>query len=174
MPDNAVPNAPDLFSAAEPPRKTFIVAIAGSGLDSGLGLAGWSWYVSEQRWAAGAVQEGTASSAALHALVAAVKAAPRDVPLQIITNNGSVLRACTMWMRAWNSRKRPEDKPIANAGLIRELNKYLSFRKSTIKFSLVQREHDAIYAAANNFALAAVLAASTDAPIDHGPGWPSR
>lgn len=174
MPDHEVPNAQDLFSAAEAQRKPFIVAIAGSGLDSAMGVAGWSWYVSEQRWAAGAIQEGTASTAALHALVAAVKAAPRDVPLQIITNNGSVLRACTMWMRAWNSRKRPGDKPVPNAGLIRELNKYLSLRSGSIKFSLVQKEHETNYLLASNFALSAVTAANSSAPIDHGPGWPSR
>lgn len=155
------------------PRKQVIAATDGSSLGNP-GPAGWAWYIDEDTWAAGGMQSATNQQAELFAVLAVLRAVPKDRPLLICTDSQYTLKTCTLWIPAWKSRgwRRSDFGPVANLDLVKELDRALNDREAPVEFQWV-RGHagDALNEHADFRCTEASAAVRKKEKVTSGPGW---
>ena len=149
-----------------------IAATDGSAINNPHGPAGWSWFIGEDCWAAGGFQQASNQVAEMFALLALLRAVPREYPLLVRTDSQFVINVCVKWMRGWKSRnwRKADGQPVANLALVQDIDRALSGR--TVKFQWVQgHSGDAMNEIADRLCTAASKAINTGQPITSGPGW---
>ena len=160
------------FSLPEPSER-IVAATDGSSMGNP-GPSGWAWYVDQQRWAAGGMENSTNQQAELFAVLALLRAVPKDVPLLVRTDSQYTLKSCTEWMRGWKARgwRKADGKPVMNLGLMKELDAALAARTAKTSFEWVRGHRgDFLNEAADSRCTAASRAVRSRKPVDSGPGW---
>lgn len=136
------------------------------------GPAGWSWYVSEDCWAADGERHSTNNRMELQAVVS-VLAVSGNTPLLICLDSSFVENIATKWRFGWarNGFSRTgSGKPIANVDLVRELHERLhrrdvAFRHVAAHTGVAGNER------ADTLARAAASAYKRGGQPERGPGF---
>ncbi len=154
---------------------TITAAVDGSALGNP-GPAGWAWVVSDEAWAAGGFDRATNNVGELTALLMLLrdtqKAGLADEPLIVLADSQYVINSVTKWMPNWKRRgwKKADGKPVANEGLMRDLDAALAGRD--VKFNWVKGHagHE-LNEAADLRARAAAEAHKNRQPAPCGPAF---
>jgi ribonuclease HI len=159
--------------AATPSEKHIIAGTDGSSLGNP-GPAGWAWYVNQSSWAAGGMANGTNQQAELFAVLALLRAVPRDYSILIRTDSQYALKSCTQWMATWkkNGWKKSDGSLVSNLDLMKEIDLSLSNRIADTKMEWV-RGHigDFLNEKADSLCNAASAAIQKGVKLNTGPGW---
>ena len=156
-------------SSTTPP---VIAATDGSAINNPYGPAGWAWFIGEQSWAAGGFQQASNQVAEMFAVLALLRAVPKEYPLLVRTDSQFVINVCVKWMRGWKSRgwTKADGKPVANLQLVQDIDRALSGRK--VQFQWVRgHDGDAMNEIADKLCTAASGAIRDSKPVVSGPGW---
>jgi ribonuclease HI len=167
VPSAGTPSQPSL------PAGTVIVYTDGSSFGNP-GPSGWAWIVNENCWAAGGLGVSTNQRAELFAVLAALRAVPRDLPILIRTDSKYTLNSCTAWMRQWKARgwRKADGSPVQNLPLMKELDLALRDRQAPIRFEWVRgHSGDRLNEAADARCTAASRSVQRNSPVPSGPGW---
>lgn len=151
-----------------------VAATDGSAINNPHGPAGWAWFVSEGCWAAGGFQKASNQVAEMFAVVALLRAIPREHPVLVRSDSQFTINLCTKWLRGW---KRPDgtwrksDGPEpANLDLVRDLDRALSSRD--VAFEWVRgHSGDPMNEIADRICSAASGAVHRGETVLSGPGW---
>jgi ribonuclease HI len=144
----------------------------GSALKNPHGPAGWAWYVSETSWAAGGFAKASNQVAELHAILALLRAVPRDQRLLIRTDSDFAIKTLTSWMAGWKRAgwRKKDGQPPANLALVQELDRALAGRP--VRFEWVRgHSGDRGNEIADRLCTAASAAVRDGRPVATGPGW---
>lgn len=150
-----------------------IAATDGSAINNPHGPAGWAWFVSEDCWAAGGFDKASNQVAELFAVLALLRAVPREHELLVRTDSQFVINMLTKWMGGWkrNGWKKADGQPVANLPLVQDLDRAMAGRR--VKFEWVKgHSGDPM----NEIADRICGAASNDLRLGRnvqvkGPGW---
>lgn len=156
---------------------TLIAATDGSSLGNP-GPAGWAWYMDEQNWSAGALQESTNNVGELLAvldLLRQTRAAQED--LHIFADSQYVINALTKWRFAWKRKgwKKGDGKPVANREIIEALDEELEYARKKgrkVEFEWVRGHNDHnMNERADDLARGAATAIQSGKTVKEGPGF---
>lgn len=140
------------------------------------GPAGWAWVIDEETWQAGGLASATNNVGELLAVLQLLRAtAHTDEQLHILCDSQYVIRSLTEWLPGWKRRgwKRANKKPVANAELMRQLDKAMEGRD--LQFTWVKgHAGHALNEAADRRANAAATAMQHASEVDCGPGYPGQ
>jgi ribonuclease HI len=149
-----------------------IAATDGSAINNPNGPAGWAWFVSRDCWGAGAFPKASNQVAELFAILALLRAVPREHALHVRTDSQFAINVLTTWMKGWKAKgwRKADGKPPENLSLIKELDHALTGR--TVTFEWV-RGHagDPMNEIADRICTAASAAMKNGKPVPTGPGW---
>lgn len=154
---------------------SIVVACDGSSL-SNPGPAGWSWYVSDDCWAAGGETVATNNAMELTAVLRFLETVADlpDVPTLIRCDSTYVIDGLTKWWRDWERRgwKNAAGQPVKNPELFKANLSLLAQRTNT-RFEWVKgHASDPLNEAADECAYGAAKLAQNGNVIDLiGPGW---
>lgn len=151
-----------------------IAATDGSAINNPHGPAGWAWFVSEDCWAAGGFTKASNQVAELFAVLALLRAVPRDHQLLVRTDSQFAINVLTKWMAGWkrNGWKKADGQPVANLSLVQDLDRAMSGR--VVKFEWVRgHSGDPMNEIADRICGAAsdALRRGRDDELMRGPGW---
>lgn len=151
-----------------------IAATDGSAINNPHGPAGWAWFVSEDCWAAGGFTKASNQVAELFAVLALLRAVPREHPVLVRTDSQFAINVLTKWMAGWkrNGWKKADGQPVANLSLIQDLDRAMSGR--VVKFEWVRgHSGDPMNEIADRICGAAsdALRRGRDDELMRGPGW---
>lgn len=149
-----------------------IAATDGSAINNPNGPAGWAWYVSDDCWGSGGFPKASNQVAELFAVLAVVRAVPRDLPLLIRTDSQFAINVLTKWMAGWQRKNwtKADGKPVANLSLVKEL--FTAFQGRDIRMEWVRGHNgDRMNEIADRLCGAASKAVSRGEPVAPGPGW---
>lgn len=156
---------------------TIIVATDGSSLGNP-GPAGWAWYIDQENWRAGALEESTNNVGELLAVLDLLKATREvDDDLLIYADSQYVINALTKWRFNWKKKgwKKADGKPVANRDIIEELDKELNDRQRSgrrVKFEWVRGHADhKMNEKADDYARGASEAIRDGRSVKTGPGF---
>lgn len=115
-----------------------VAATDGSAINNPNGPAGWSWFVSEDCWAAGGFVKASNQVAELFAVLALLRAVPREYDVLVVTDSQFTVNVMTKWMLGWkrNGWRKADGSPVANLDLIQDLDRAMSGR--VVKFQWVK------------------------------------
>lgn len=156
---------------------TLIAATDGSSLGNP-GPAGWAWYMDEQNWSAGALQESTNNVGELLAvldLLRQTRAAQED--LHIFADSQYVINALTKWRFAWKRKgwKKGDGKPVANREIMEALDEELEYARKKgrkVEFEWVRGHNDHnMNERADDLARGAATAIQSGKTVKEGPGF---
>lgn len=156
---------------------TLIVATDGSSLGNP-GPAGWAWYMDEQNWSAGALEESTNNVGELLAvldLLRQTRAAQED--LHIFADSQYVINALTKWRFAWKRKgwKKGDGKPVANREIMEALDEELEYARKKgrkVEFEWVRGHNDHnMNERADDLARGAATAIQSGKTVKEGPGF---
>lgn len=161
-------------AAADKDGMTIIAYTDGSALANPHGPAGWSWWVSDQQWAAGGFQQASNQHAELFAILAALRGIPADLDLLIRSDSQYSIDCVTKWIKNWkrNGWVNASKQPVKNASLIKSIDANLTARAGTVRFEKVKgHSGDRGNDRADQLCTAASRAIQVSRPITPGPGW---
>ncbi|MDU5569360.1 alpha/beta fold hydrolase [Actinomyces sp.] len=156
---------------------TLIAATDGSSLGNP-GPAGWAWYMDEQNWSAGALQESTNNVGELLAvldLLRQTRGTQED--LHIFADSQYVINALTKWRFAWKRKgwKKGDGKPVANREIIEALDEELEYARKKgrkVEFEWVRGHNDHnMNERADDLARGAATAIQSGKTVKEGPGF---
>jgi ribonuclease HI len=150
-----------------------VVATDGSSLGNP-GPAGWAWVVHKNCWSSGGLPRATNQAAELFAILAALRAIPRTVPIHIKTDSAYCLKAFSKWVPAWkaNSWRKSNGEKIANITLVKEIDRLLNIRSHKVTWELVKgHSGDKLNEAADYRCTEASKAIKEKTTVNAGPGW---
>ena len=160
--------------AVTPPPTLWVIAATDGSCRGNPGPAGWAWAIDREAWASGGLPKATNQVAELFAVLALLRAVPRDLPLFIQTDSEYTLKSITVWMKGWKSRgwRKADGQPVANLSLMKELDLALADRKAPTKFEWV-RGHNGhrLNEVADKLCTAASAAVANGTDVRTGPGW---
>lgn len=149
-----------------------VAATDGSAINNPHGPAGWAWFVSEDCWAAGGFTKASNQVAELFAVLALLRAVPREHELLVRTDSQFTINVCTKWMGSWkrNGWKKADGQQVANLALVQDLDRALSGR--AIRFEWVRgHSGDSMNEIADRVCGAASKAVQDGREVVRGPGW---
>ena len=156
---------------------TLIAATDGSSLGNP-GPAGWAWYMDEQNWSAGALEESTNNVGELLAvldLLRQTRGTQED--LHIFADSQYVINALTKWRFAWKRKgwKKGDGKPVANREIIEALDEELEYARKKgrkVEFEWVRGHNDHnMNERADDLAHGAATAIQSGKTVKEGPGF---
>lgn len=154
---------------------TITAAADGSALGNP-GPSGWSWYIDDDRWAAGGWPRGTNNMGELKAVLELFRATAgiRD-DLLVLCDSQYVINSVTTWMPGWKRRgwRKADGKPVLNVDLLQELDEAIAGRRYRFEWVKGHVGHE-LNEAADERARAAATAYQRGAPVPIGPGFGSR
>lgn len=151
---------------------TITAAADGSALGNP-GPAGWSWYVDDDRWAAGGWPRGTNNMGELKAVLELFRAtAASDDDLLVLCDSQYVINSVTKWMPGWKRRgwRKADGKPVLNVDLLQDLDEALAGRRYRFEWVKGHVGHE-LNEAADERARAAATAYQRGAAVPAGPGF---
>lgn len=151
---------------------TITAAADGSALGNP-GPSGWSWYIDDDRWAAGGWPRGTNNMGELKAVLELFRAtAGTDDDLLVLCDSQYVINSVTKWMPGWKRRgwRRADGKPVLNVELLQDLDQALAGRRFRFEWVKGHVGHE-LNEAADERARAAATAYQRGAPVPAGPGF---
>lgn len=156
---------------------TLIAATDGSSLGNP-GPAGWAWYMDEQNWSAGALQESTNNVGELLAVLDLLRQT-RDASedLHIFADSQYVINALTKWRFAWKRKgwKKGDGKPVANREIMEALDEELEYARKKgrkVEFEWVRGHNDHnMNERADDLARGAATAIQSGKTVKEGPGF---
>jgi ribonuclease HI len=103
------------------------------------GAGGWGCiveYDGERHEYSGGASHTTNNQMELQALIEALKNAPRERPLKIVTDSEYLAKGVTQWMKGWikNGWKTASKQPVKNQELWREINLLLLGREYSFEW----------------------------------------
>jgi ribonuclease HI len=103
------------------------------------GAGGWACIVEhdgERHEYSGGARRATNNQMELQALIEALKNAPRERPLKIVTDSEYLAKGVTQWMKSWirNGWMTASRQPVKNQELWREINLLLTGRKYSFEW----------------------------------------
>lgn len=151
-----------------------VAATDGSAINNPHGPAGWAWFVSENCWAAGGFTQASNQVAELFAVLALLRAVPREYELLVRTDSQFTINVMTKWMPGWkrNGWKKADGQPVANLNLIQDLDRAITGRR--VRFEWVRgHSGDPMNEIADRICGAAsdAIRRGRDDQIARGPGW---
>lgn len=149
-----------------------VAATDGSAINNPHGPAGWAWFVSENCWAAGGFNKASNQVAELFAVLALLRAVPREYDLLVRTDSQFTINALTKWIRGWkrNDWRKADGTPVANLSLIQDLDRALAGRR--VEFEWVRgHSGDPMNEVADRICSAASSAVQRGEELLRGPGW---
>lgn len=149
-----------------------VAATDGSAINNPYGPAGWAWFVAEDCWAAGGFTKASNQVAELFAVLALLRAVPRDHPLLVRTDSQFTVNVATKWIRGWKAKgwKKADGEPPANLALVQDLDRALTGR--TVRFEWVRGHNgDPMNELADRICTAASAAIGKGERVLAGPGW---
>lgn len=149
-----------------------VAATDGSAINNPHGPAGWAWYISDTCWASGGFGKASNQVAELFAVLALLRAVPRERALLVRTDSQFTINVATKWMAGWKRRNwvKADGQPVANLALIKELDLALTGRD--VRFEWVRGHNgDRMNEIADRLCTAASRAIKTGQPVAPGPGW---
>lgn len=152
---------------------TIIAAADGSALGNP-GPAGWSWYVDEDRWAAGGWTHATNNQGELMAVLQLfLSTAHTDDDLLVLCDSQYVINSVTKWMPGWKKKgwRKGDGKPVLNLELLQRLDAALAGRRYRFEWVKGHAGHE-LNEAADARARAAAEAYARGGHPDSGPGYP--
>lgn len=153
-------------------NQTVVVATDGSAINNPNGPAGWAWFASEANWGAGAFPRASNQVAELFAVVAALRAIPREYAVHVRSDSQFTINVATKWMKGWKAKgwRKADGAPPENLSLVKELDTALTGRKVTFEWV---RGHsgDPMNEIADRLCGAASKAQQAGTPIARGPGF---
>ncbi|MEL4317615.1 ribonuclease H [Leifsonia sp. YIM 134122] len=152
---------------------TITAAADGSALGNP-GPAGWSWYVDDDRWAAGGWKHATNNIGELTAVLELFRStAHLDEDLLILCDSQYVINSVTKWMPGWKRKgwRKGDGKPVMNLELIQELDAAIAGRRYRFEWVKGHAGHP-LNEAADERARAAAEAYQRGRPVPSGPGFP--
>ncbi len=156
---------------------TLIAATDGSSLGNP-GPAGWAWYMDEQNWSAGALEESTNNVGELLAvldLLRQTRGTQED--LHIFADSQYVINSLTKWRFAWKRKgwKKGDGKPVANREIMEALDEELEYARKKgrkVEFEWVRGHNDHnMNERADDLARGAATAIQSGKTIKEGPGF---
>ncbi|WP_084703231.1 alpha/beta fold hydrolase [Actinomyces sp. S4-C9] len=156
---------------------TLIAATDGSSLGNP-GPAGWAWYMDEQNWSAGALEESTNNVGELLAvldLLRQTRGTQED--LHIFADSQYVINALTKWRFAWKRKgwKKGDGKPVANREIMEALDEELEYARKKgrkVEFEWVRGHNDHnMNERADDLARGAATAIQSGKTVKEGPGF---
>lgn len=156
------------------PSDFVTIATDGSCLKNPGGASGWAWFVSETCWAAGGIKTGTNQQAELMALLAALRAAPTDVPVLLLMDSQYALKAATEWIPSWKKRgwKKADGSPVMNLELMQDIDRALAARTAATKFKWVRgHQGNPLNERVDFLCGRAARQVARALPVEPGPGW---
>lgn len=156
---------------------TLIAATDGSSLGNP-GPAGWAWYMDEQNWSAGALEESTNNVGELLAvldLLRQTRGTQED--LRIFADSQYVINALTKWRFAWKRKgwKKGDGKPVANREIMEALDEELEYARKKgrkVEFEWVRGHNDHnMNERADDLARGAATAIQSGKTVKEGPGF---
>lgn len=152
--------------------QTVIAATDGSAINNPHGPAGWAWFVSQDCWGAGAFPKASNQVAELFAILALLRAVPREYAVHVRTDSQFAINVATKWMKGWKAKgwRKADGNPPENLALVKELDAALTGRKVTFEWV---RGHngDPMNEIADRICSAASKATQAKQPVAAGPGW---
>lgn len=149
-----------------------VAATDGSALNNPHGPAGWAWYISDQSWAAGAFRQASNQAAELFAVLALLRAVPKDLPVLVRSDSQFTINVCTKWMRGWKAKgwRKADGAEPANLPLLQDLDKALAGR--SVQFEWVRgHSGDRMNEIADKICTAASRSIAAHQEVLTGPGW---
>lgn len=151
-----------------------VAATDGSAINNPHGPAGWAWFVSQECWAAGGFTQASNQVAELFAILALLRAVPREHDLLVRTDSQFAINVLTKWMPGWkkNGWRKADGKPVANLPLVQDLDRAMSGRR--VKFEWVRgHSGDPMNEIADKIcgAVSDALRKGREDKIVRGPGW---
>ena len=151
-----------------------VAATDGSAINNPHGPAGWAWFVSRECWAAGGFNQASNQVAELFAVLALLRAVPREYDLLVRTDSQFTIKVMTQWMSGWkkNGWRKANGEPVANLALIQDLDRAISGRR--VQFEWVRgHSGDPMNEIADRLCGAAsdTIRRGRDDLIARGPGW---
>lgn len=151
-----------------------VAATDGSAINNPHGPAGWAWFVSEDCWAAGGFTKASNQVAELFAVLALLRAVPREFDLLIRSDSQFTIDALTKWMPGWkrNGWRKGDGNPVANLSLIQDLDRALTGRVA--RFEKVRgHSGDPMNEIADRICTAAsdAIRRGREDQLLRGPGW---
>lgn len=152
--------------------QTVIAATDGSAINNPKGPAGWAWFISEDCWGAGAFPRASNQVAELFAILAVLRAVPREHHLHVRTDSQFAINVATKWMKGWKAKgwRKADGNAPENLSLVKELDAALAGRQVTFEWV---RGHsgDPMNEIADILCSKASKATLDKAPVATGPGW---
>lgn len=151
---------------------TIAAAADGSALGNP-GPAGWSWYIDDDRWAAGGWPRGTNNMGELKAVLELFRAtAGTDEDLLVLCDSQYVINSVTKWMPGWKRKgwRKADGKPVLNVELLQDLDEALAGRRYRFQWVKGHVGHE-LNEAADERARAAATAYQRGAAVPSGPGF---
>lgn len=161
--------------------KWILVATDGSARANPNGPAGWAWYVDKQRYEFGSLPKASNQVAELYAIMKALAAIPKHLPVHIQTDSSFWVRtigedAKSGWMFGWkrNGWKKKDGKVPANLVLLKKLEALLASRRAATKLEWV-RGHNGheLNEIVDGLCTRASASMLKGVPLNGGPGWAS-
>lgn len=138
------------------------------------GPSGWAWFMDKKNFDCGYDQCATNQRMEMTAVLSALEAAPRNVPIEVLTDSEFCVNAYTLWIAAWarNKWKKKDGTPIANQDLVIRTAKILSERRGTKTVFTHVKSHCGIV---NNEVCDKLANRAADAQRSlKAPGWTDR
>ena len=151
---------------------TITAAADGSALGNP-GPAGWSWYIDDDRWAAGGWPRGTNNMGELKAVLELFRAtAGTDDDLLVLCDSQYVINSVTKWMPGWKRKgwRKADGKPVLNVELLQDLDEALAGRRYRFQWVKGHVGHE-LNEAADERARAAATAYQRGTAVPSGPGF---
>jgi ribonuclease HI len=154
--------------------KIVVAATDGSAINNPHGPAGWAWFVSEDCWAAGGFTKASNQVAELFAVLALLRAVPREYEVLVRTDSQFTINVMTKWLPGWkrNGWKKADGGPVANLALIQDLDRASTGR--TVRYEWVRgHSGDPMNEIADRICGAAsdALRRGREDQVVRGPGW---
>lgn len=151
-----------------------MAATDGSAINNPHGPAGWAWFVSEDCWAAGGFTKASNQVAELWAVLALLRAVPREYEVLVRTDSQFTINVMTKWLPGWkrNGWRKADGQPVANVELIKDLDRAVTGRR--VRFEWVRgHSGDPMNEIADRICGAAsdALRRGRDDQLLRGPGW---
>lgn len=137
------------------------------------GPAGWGWWHDQRHWDCGSVPHATNNAMEFHAILAALRAAPKSRPVTILTDSQYAQRALTEWWTGWsrNNWLTKTGTPVSNRETIQMILDLKRGWDVNIQWVRGHHGHD-MNEAADRLAREASRQAALNRRVIGGPGWP--
>ena len=147
-------------------------ATDGSAINNPHGPAGWAWFISENCWSAGGFKKASNQVAELWAVLALLRAVPREYDLLVRSDSEYTINSLSKWMPGWkrNDWTKKDGTPVANLTLMQDLDRALARR--VVEFEWVRgHNNDPMNELADRICGDASRRTARGETVLTGPGW---